>query len=230
MSFALPYPDLVIFDCDGVLVDTERVNNQVMAELVAEYGLQLSFSEAVEMYIGKSTEDCLRVTEERLGRPVPDNLHARWVARTRERHNRELQPIVGIEAILASLDRPYCVASNGLHAQIRHSLGLTGLLPWFEGRMFSAEDVARPKPAPDLFLHAARSCGADPACCLVVEDTPTGVRAARAAGMSVLGFAGLTPVERLLEAGAHAVFRAMDELGDWFAAAGESPVSALRPL
>ncbi len=222
MLFPANAPDLIIFDCDGVLVDTERVNNQVMAELVAEYGLHLTFAEAVELYIGKSTEDCLRITEERLGRAVPADLHARWVARTRERHNLELQPVRGVETILSNLRRPFCVASNGLHAQIRHNLGLTGLLPWFEGRMFSAEDVARPKPAPDLFLHAAHRCGVEPERCFVVEDTPTGVRAARAAGMTVLGFAGLTPIERLAEAGAHAVFEAMDELGRWLAAPGQA--------
>ena len=205
-------PELIIFDCDGVLVDTERVNNQVMADLVGELGLEMSFAEAVELYIGKSTEDCLRITEERLGRPVPGDLHTRWVARTRALHARELQAVSGIRELLAALTRPFCVASNGEHAQIRHNLGLTGLLPWFEGRMFSAEDVARPKPAPDLFLHAAQRCGAVAERCLVIEDTPTGVRAARAAGMTVLGFAGLTPGERLLEAGAHAVFKVMADL------------------
>ena len=212
MSVDVTPPDLVIFDCDGVLVDTERVNNQVMADLVAEQGLALTLSEAIELYIGKSTEDCLRITEERLGRAVPGGLHERWVARTREIHGRELQAVAGVGELLASLARPFCVASNGLHVQIRHNLGLTGLLSWFEGRMFSAEDVARPKPAPDLFLHAARQCGAEPARCLVIEDTPTGVQAARAAGMRVFGYAGLTPGERLLAAGAHSVFHGMGEV------------------
>ena len=208
-------PELIIFDCDGVLVDTERVNNQVMADLVGELGAHMSFAEAVELYIGQSTEDCLRITEARLGRPAPDDLHARWVARTRELHARELRAVEGIEGVLSMLARPFCVASNGRHAEIRQNLGLTGLLPWFEGRMFSSEDVARPKPAPDLFLHAAARCGADPARCLVIEDTPTGVRAARAAGMTVLGFAGLTPVEHLGAAGAHGIIARMDELGAW---------------
>ena len=136
-------PELIIFDCDGVLVDTERVNNQVMADLVGELGAPMSFAEAVELYIGKSTEDCLRITEARLGRPAPDDLHARWVARTRELHARELRAVEGIEGVLSMLARPFCVASNGRHAEIRQNLGLTGLLPWFEGRMFSSEDVAR---------------------------------------------------------------------------------------
>ena len=91
-------PELIIFDCDGVLVDTERVNNQVMADLVGELGVPMSFAEAVELYIGKSTEDCLRITEARLGRPAPDDLHARWVARTRELHARELRAVEGITA------------------------------------------------------------------------------------------------------------------------------------
>lgn len=120
-------PELIIFDCDGVLVDTERVNNQVMADLVGELGVPMSFAEAVELYIGKSTEDCLRITEARLGRPAPDDLHARWVRLgTRELHARELRAVEGIEGVLSMLARPFCVASNGRHAEIRQNLGLTG--------------------------------------------------------------------------------------------------------
>jgi HAD superfamily hydrolase (TIGR01509 family) len=120
--------------------------------------------------------------------------------------------IEGVTDVLDALRIPYCVASSGDHAKIRLTLGATGLLKNFKNRIFSVADVARPKPAPDVFLHAARTLGVDPAACVVVEDTPTGVRAEIAAGMRVFGFAANTPQHRLEEAGAHRVFSEMRQL------------------
>ena len=207
--------NLVIFDCDGVLVDTERVSNQVMADLMAEQGLALGFDAAVEHFIGRSTAHCLAIAETLLGRALPPDLAEQYERRTQSAFERRLEAIPGIEEVLESLSLPFCVASNGERAKMRFTLGRTGLLRWFEGRVFSAEDVARPKPEPDLFLHAAQVCGAAAARCVVVEDTPTGVRAARAAGMAVIGFAGLTPVAHLREAGAQTIIQRMSELPEY---------------
>jgi HAD superfamily hydrolase (TIGR01509 family) len=120
--------------------------------------------------------------------------------------------VPGVERLLDALDRPCCVASNGNRAKMQFTLGHTGLLPRFEGRLFSADDVARPKPAPDLFLHAARCLGALPQHTSVVEDTPTGIRAAKAAGMQAIGFASMTPRQRLAAAGADVLVESMAEL------------------
>ena len=132
---------------------------------------------------------------------------------------REVTPVPGIVELLDALDTaqiPYAVASNGEHRKMQTTLGVTGLIPRFEGRRFSATDVARPKPWPDLFLHAARTLGVDPRRCVVVEDSPLGVQGARAAGMEVVGFADLMSAERLAAAGAHRTVGRMAELHDFF--------------
>jgi HAD superfamily hydrolase (TIGR01509 family) len=137
---------------------------------------------------------------------------SRLAQRTRAALESSLTAVPGVERVLSDLSVPYCVASNGNRAKMSFTLEHAGLLSRFKGRMYCADDVAAPKPAPDLFLHAARECNANPARCTVVEDTPTGVAAALAAGMMVYGFADLTPAARLEEAGAHATFSSMHEL------------------
>jgi HAD superfamily hydrolase (TIGR01509 family) len=124
----------------------------------------------------------------------------------------DLKPVAGIEAALDAMRVPFCVASNGTHEKMQTTLGITGLLATYSGRMFSVTDVARAKPFPDLFLHAAARCGAQPSRCAVIEDTPTGVTAGVAAGMSVYGYCALTPSRRLVDAGAHCTFDSMDRL------------------
>ena len=205
-------PQLVIFDCDGVLVDSERLCIQTMADLLAELGLHFSLEQTVEQFIGRSLPQCMAIIEQRLGRAAPQHFRSRLAQRTRAALELALTATPGIEAVLDTIARPFCVASNGKRAKMAFTLGHTGLLPRFVGRMFCADDVTLPKPAPDLFLHAARCCGAEPDRCVVVEDTPTGIRAARAAGMRALAFAGLTPLQRLRDAGAHACFQSMSEL------------------
>jgi HAD superfamily hydrolase (TIGR01509 family) len=140
--------------------------------------------------------------------------------RTRAAFRTGLTTVPGIEAVLDGLQRPFCVASNGNHAKVNFTLGHTGLLPRFLNRIFTADDVAHPKPAPDLFLLAARTLGADPARTTVVEDTPTGVTAAKAAGMRAIGFAAMTPAGRLQAAGADAIARSMAEVAALLAAEG----------
>ena len=203
--------DLVILDCDGVLVDSERLAVRVEARLITELGWALTEDDVLQRFVGR-TDGYLRAEVERaLGRPVPtwqqryeEHLHAAFRA--------ELRPVDGIEQALDALACATCVASSGTHAKMALTLGLTGLLDRFEGRIFSATDVARGKPAPDLFLHAAERSGVAPARCIVVEDSRAGVEAARAAGMRALGYAGgLTPAA-WLEGPGTVVFSHMSEL------------------
>lgn len=205
-------PELVIFDCDGVLVDSEHLSHQVLRQMLAEHGIQLSLAATFEHFMGASTQKCLQVLEGLLGRPAPADFMPRFGARSFEAFRTGLTAVDGVHELIATLEAPFCVASNGPRRKMRLTLGHTCLLPHFEGRLFSADDVRHPKPAPDLFLHAAGTLGAAPAACIVVEDSPTGIAAARAAGMTVFGYAAMTPAERLLQAGADRVFRRMAEL------------------
>ncbi|MGI5339957.1 HAD family hydrolase [Streptomyces sp. CA-181903] len=187
--------DLVIFDCDGVLVDSERICVRVEAEYLAELGAPFTEAEIVERFVGSPAEIMRAAVAERLGRPLPVDWWKPYEQRYVDAFTAELTAVAGVAETLGELDVPFCVASNGDHGAIRQNLRLTGLHGLFEeGRIFSAEDVAYGKPAPDLFLYAARTLGADPARCAVVEDSRYGVRAARAAGMRSFGYAGgLTP-------------------------------------
>jgi len=196
---------MVIFDCDGVLVDSERLTHQVVVDMLAEQGVALGFDEAVDRFIGMSMANGLVQLKALLGGELPADFLPEMGRRTRAAFRAGLTTVPGVEAVLDGLQRPFCVASNGNHAKVNFTLGHTGLLPRFTGRIFTADDVAHPKPAPDLFLLAARTLGALPAHTTVVEDTPTGVAAARAAGMRVIGFAAMTPAGRLQAAGADAI-------------------------
>ncbi|MFN8717906.1 MAG: HAD family hydrolase [Gemmatimonas sp.] len=201
----LPQLDGVLFDCDGVLVDSERITSRVWAGLLTGYGMPTTTEESLATYLGNSMARCLEIVEDRFGRTPPDDLLPRFYADVKVALATEVTPVAGIVALLNALEIagvPYGVASNGEHDKMRTTLGATGLLPRFEGRRFSAVDVARPKPAPDLFLHAAQVLGFDPSRTIVVEDSPLGVRGAHAAGMTVIGFAELVAPERLLAAGA----------------------------
>lgn len=191
----------VIFDCDGVLVDSEPSANAVLARLIAELGIPTTAEQAMSAYMGRSWASCIEILEAELGRPVPADFGDRYRSGTAEAWKRKLEPVPGIVAALDEIELPSCVASSGEHERMRLTLGLTGLLPRFEGRIFSATEVARGKPAPDLFLHAAERMGFDPATTVVVEDTVPGVQAGRAAGMRVLAFARLTPAAALAAAG-----------------------------
>ncbi|UGB38656.1 HAD family hydrolase [Frateuria soli] len=205
-------PGLVIFDCDGVLVDSEPVANRVFAGMLAEQGLDLDDGQMDELFLGRTMAHCLALVAERLGRALPEGFEAEHDRRLFLALAAELAPVPGVAQVLDGLALPSCVASNGSPDKVRFSLGRVGLLSRFEGRLFSAAQVARGKPAPDLFLHAARCMGVAPAACVVVEDSPAGVAGGVAAGMTVLGFAAHTPAGRLRGAGAQRVFKAMDEL------------------
>jgi HAD superfamily hydrolase (TIGR01509 family) len=204
----------VIFDCDGVLVDTEGAANRVLAELLSAEGLPTTTEESMRLYMGRSWASCMALAGERLGRALPADLHDRYTAGVRALWERSLEPVPGIVDALDRIDLPACVASSGEHERMRFTLGRTGLYERFAGRIFSATEVQHGKPAPDLFLHAARAMGFDPATTTVVEDTVPGVQAGRAAGMRVLGFARHTAAADLAAAGGEAFddMRALPEL------------------
>ena len=181
--------ELVIFDCDGVLVDSEPIANRVLCEQLNPIGLELEPDEVRSRFVGRTRDGCLVLAAELLGRPLPAGFAEDWDAALFDALRREVRPIEGVEQAIRGLAIPFCAATNGTRERVHLTLESAGLLPLFEGRIFCAEDVSRPKPAPDLFLHAARTSGAAPGRCAVIEDTPTGVRAATAAGMTVFGYA-----------------------------------------
>jgi HAD superfamily hydrolase (TIGR01509 family) len=197
-----PRFELVIFDCDGVLIDSERIANRVLAECLTGIGLPTTAEESLRDYKGHSWPACVALFEERLGRPVPPTFGADFYRRMFEVYELELVAVPGIHAALERIPALQCVASNGRHATMKFTLGKVGLLERFAGRIFSAADVARPKPAPDLFLHAAAKLGVEASRCAVVEDSAHGVTAAVAAGMSAFGYAGIEQPEPLEAAGA----------------------------
>ncbi len=204
--------ELVIFDCDGVLVDTERLAIRLQVALGAELGWPLTADEVVERFIGRSKESIVGQIAERLGAQTAGLWWSRLIQRHRDAVDLGLDPVDGLPEALAALTLPTCVASSGSHEKMRHTLGRTGLYDFFAGRIYSASEVPRGKPAPDLFLHAARRMGVDPAACAVVEDSGPGVAAARAAGMRAFGYAGgPTPAEHL-EGPDTVVFDCMREL------------------
>ncbi|MFE7775886.1 HAD family hydrolase [Streptomyces sp. NPDC057445] len=215
-----PPVELVIFDCDGVLVDSERICVKVDAVITAELGCAFTEAEIVELFVGSSTEVYTAEIEKRLGRHLEQGWQRKYEHLYQEAFAAELTAVDGIQEALDLLTAPFCVASNGDHDGIRHSLKLTGLSERFEGRVFSATDVSRGKPAPDLFLHAARSLGIDPSRCAVVEDSAYGVQAARAAGMRAFGYCGgPTPAARPAGPGT-VVFDDMRALPELLGAAG----------
>lgn len=189
--------DLVIFDCDGVLVDSERLTVEIESRLITSLGWPLSTTEVVQRFLGRSDAYMLSQIEAALGRAVPE--WTELLERERESVFRaELQPVNGIVDLLDSLTVASCVASSGTHEKLNLTLGLTGLLERFGEQIYSATEVEHGKPAPDLFLHAATQMGVDPARCLVVEDSPSGVQAALAAGMRCVAYASpMIPIEQL---------------------------------
>jgi HAD superfamily hydrolase (TIGR01509 family) len=204
--------ELVIFDCDGVLVDTEYIAVRVHSAVLTDLGWPLTEAEVTERFVGRSNRSIDEEIEAHLGRPLAVEASERFHRLHREAVDAGLTSVDGIVEALDAITLRTCVASNGSHETMRRTLGRTGLYQRFEGRIFSATEVARGKPAPDLFLHAAEQMGADPAACVVVEDSRYGVQAARAAGMRVLGYCGgLTPAH-WLEGPDTVVFDDMREL------------------
>ncbi|MBD0745787.1 HAD family phosphatase [Streptomyces sp. CBMA152] len=211
--------DLIIFDNDGVLVDSEPISNTILAGYLTELGIPTSYEDSIRDYMGSAMHRVHELVEERTGRTLPVGFDDTFHARVFAAFERELQPVAGVADVLAKLVAdgvPYCVASSGSHERIAVGHRTTGLDEWFEDEwIFSSQDVGRGKPAPDLFLHAAASMGVEPARCAVVEDSPLGVQAALAAGMDVYGFTAMTPAEKLQ--GARGFFSDMAQLRELLA-------------
>ncbi|MFJ1811670.1 MULTISPECIES: HAD family hydrolase [unclassified Streptomyces] len=208
--------DLVIFDNDGVLVDSEPISNRLLAAYLTEIGHPTSYEDSIRDYMGSAMHRIHDLVQERTGQRLPTEFDDTFHRRVFAAFEQELEPVAGAVDVLAKLAAdgvPYCVASSGSHERIRVGHRKTGLDRWFEeARIFSSQDVGKGKPAPDLFLHAARRMGVAPERCVVVEDSPLGVRAAVAAGMDVYGFTAMTPAAKL--AGATQLFCDLRELPD----------------
>jgi HAD superfamily hydrolase (TIGR01509 family) len=208
---------LLIFDCDGVLVDSEVLAHAAMADLLSELGRPISMPEALKIFSGKRLSDALAAAEAWLGAPIPPEIAARAGELLLATFRRELKPVCGVRQAIEALPYPRCVASSSTPERLGVSLEVTGLAPLFGVNVFSADQVDNGKPAPDLFLFAARAMDVPAADCLVIEDSPLGIAAARAAGMAAIGFAGAGHAnpdiaERLASAGADVVLDAMVDL------------------
>jgi len=210
---------LVIFDCDGVLVNSEKVANEVFAEVLLQVcGLEFTLEDMFDTFVGHSRLQCLQKIEAILGEPPPAELDQRYQEDINLALKDSVAAIEGIESVLRELALPYCVASSGSHDKMKLTLGKTGLIDFFDGNIFSTSEVERGKPHPDIYLHAAAAMGGyRPERCLVVEDSPIGVSGAVAAGMQVFGFAELLPAHKLKASGAHLVFDRMHDLPDLIA-------------
>ncbi|MFD3945861.1 HAD family hydrolase [Streptomyces sp. NPDC058579] len=206
--------DLVVFDNDGVLVDSEPLANTILAGYLTELGHPTSYEDSLRDYMGAAVHRVHDLIHERTGQRLPADFDETLHARTFEGFERELEPVAGVTDVLKQLVAegvPYCLASSGSHERIRVGHRKTGLDAWFrDENIFSAEDVGRGKPAPDLFLHAAERMRVAPERCVVVEDSRLGVQAALAAGMDVYGFTAMTSEEKLV--GANGFFGGMEEL------------------
>ncbi|QOC93231.1 HAD family hydrolase [Micromonospora craniellae] len=181
--------DLVIFDCDGVLVDSEPIVSRVLADRMRHLGIQITDQECATAFAGLDQAAAARLIADRLGDAVPTGWFDSLTVAVDTALRAEVAPVPGVAALLQQLRVPFCVASNGRPEKVALTLGVCGLAPYFEGRIFTAAEVAHGKPAPDLFLLAASRMGVPPARCVVVEDSESGVVAARSAGMRVLRYA-----------------------------------------
>ncbi|WP_245450333.1 HAD family hydrolase [Neorhizobium sp. SOG26] len=209
---------LVIFDCDGVLVDSEPVSVRVLVNALRRKGVDMDEAEAYRRFLGRSLATVTKTMSEEFGIEADEAFLDDMRHDLYREFRAELKPVTGISEALDALDVPRCVASSSQPERIRLSLSVTGLLDRLEPHIFSASMVAKGKPAPDLFLHAAENMGADPAHCIVVEDSPAGIEAAKRAGMTVFAFTGASHAcvpgyrERIEALSPHVVFDAMADL------------------
>jgi HAD superfamily hydrolase (TIGR01509 family) len=182
-------PDLIIFDCDGVLVDSEVLSCRCLSRVLAAYGIDLGLEQALELFLGRSVSAVLEHYRT-LGHAIPEQFSTELRAGVRAAFRASLCPIEGVGSVLADLRIPHCVASSSDAERVSFSLSLTGLAPHFDSQLYTSQMVERGKPAPDLFLYAAERMQADPRRTLVIEDSISGVSAGKAAGMTVWGFVG----------------------------------------
>jgi HAD superfamily hydrolase (TIGR01509 family) len=201
----------VIFDCDGVLVDSELITAQVLATMAKEMGISMDAAFVLQNFTGKSFNDIMDYLENQLNSPLPSAFEPTFRSRTFKAFRSDLKPIVGIPRLLEQLSLPYCVASSGPMEKIRHNLTATGLIDKFQDRMFSCYDIQRWKPHLDIYLHAAERMGYQPQDCAVIEDSDTGIQAAISGGFDVFVYAPNQNLDnRHLKNGV--VFNRMEEL------------------
>lgn len=182
--------DLIIFDCDGVLIDSEQLSADVLMAMLRDFGLPITVDDFGSDFLGRSFAAAAARTEERFGRKLPDGFQLQYRERLLAQMEKELRPMPGIEIVLSDLAVPYCLATSSSPIRLARSLSVTGLEAYFESRVYTASEVKNGKPEPDLHLHAAACMGADPRKCLVIEDSEMGILAARNAGMAVWQFCG----------------------------------------
>ncbi|OIR22610.1 MAG: hypothetical protein BET99_04050 [Marine Group III euryarchaeote CG-Epi2] len=203
----------ILFDCDGTLVDSENITNRVVANMAGELGISMTLREAQIKFGGKTLDAVIYGMKEMSGKDIPADWLPRLVKEVSKAYETDLQPMEGIKKLLDSIDIPICVASNGEPRHVKGSLTLTGLNGYFNENVFTASEVNRPKPAPDLFLHAAQKMGFKPKDCVVIEDSIPGVTAAVNANIKVYGLVKLCSAEELESAGA-IPFKTMNELSE----------------
>lgn len=201
----------IIFDCDGVLVDSEPLGNGVLVEMANEQGATIDLNYAYWHFKGGSYQSVHDHIEKLIGKKLPPDFEPEYRRRSFEAFTKHLKPVEGIENVLNNLEIPFCVASSGPQTKIRHNLRITGLLKYFESNIFSCYDVGKWKPEPEVFLHAAKTMGFSPNECLVIEDTPIGLEAAKRGGFDVYGYADKYSYS-LFEKEATGVFTHMDHL------------------
>jgi HAD superfamily hydrolase (TIGR01509 family) len=204
--------DLIIFDCDGVLVDSEISTNTVLRDMLNERGGKVTLEETMALFMGHAVSDSFARIEKVTGSMPTEQFYEEFLVRRDNALRETVEPIPHIIETLPKLTLPYAVASGAETAKMQLTLGRTGMLKQFEGRMFGKDMVAKSKPAPDVYLLAAKTLGVAPARCVVVEDTPSGTTAGVAAGMTVLGYCAQNAPEKLFAAGASAVFNDMRQL------------------
>ena len=208
--------DGVIFDCDGVMVDSEPIANAVLSEMFAlEVGYRITPEESHRRFTGIRNRDCVAIVEAEIGRPFPDGWRERWREQLFARLEAAIRPINGVHDVLAGLERdgiPFGVASQSAPDYLRLVLGRTGVLDRLRGRVTSADEVDNPKPAPDVYLLAFERVGIAPGRAVVIEDSATGVAAGAASGALVIGYAADSDPEKLVAAGASHVVHRMAEV------------------
>ncbi|WP_434054512.1 MAG: HAD family phosphatase [Roseibium sp.] len=211
-------PGLVIFDCDGVLVDTERLTNRTLAALLTECGFPISGPACQKRFMGRTLEAVQEIVERELGRNLPSDWLKQLRARDIESFKAGVEQVPGVADVMDLLDErgiPYCVGSSGKYEKMHSTLGSAGLLPRLIDKLYSSQDCERGKPAPDIFLLAAKSMGHRPQDCVVIEDSLPGVKAARAAGMRVFAYVQDPVCDReALRAAGAILFERMDQLPD----------------
>jgi HAD superfamily hydrolase (TIGR01509 family) len=205
----------ILFDCDGVLVDSEGIGNQVLLNMAAKYGLKISLNEAYKKFNGRSLKDCFQQIEQLINQPLPENFEIAYRKKSFEAFATQIKPIKGVMKFLNSLTIPYCVASSGPIEKIQLTLKTAGLIDKFENKIFSSYQINSWKPDPGIFLHAAQQMGFSVEECVVIEDSLAGVIAAKRGGFKVFGLANEKNSKELENEGA-ILFYTFEELAKFF--------------